>query len=43
MSSIAASDITDEALSKEVQSLIGQGADLPSQLEDAIGELCVGI
>ncbi|KAJ3519917.1 hypothetical protein NM688_g9232 [Phlebia brevispora] len=33
------SGITDEALTKEVQSLVGQGVELPEQLADAVGEL----
>lgn len=38
---LAPADITDEALTQEVQSLVGQGVALPPQLEDAVGELCV--
>ncbi|PSR81319.1 hypothetical protein PHLCEN_2v6398 [Hermanssonia centrifuga] len=37
--SLGPANITEEALRTEVQSLVGQGVELPEQLDDAIGEI----
>lgn len=36
-----ASTVTADALTKEVQALVGAAAVLPSEVEDAVGEMCV--